>query len=208
MNNNNEKQLINLAIIRYIMITDFEDYWEGITLKGKEGSFAKSMTDTLVLRTPFPKEPVDTLFIQKYPDKPIKSWVGKSHDFKFGRNKSDLKLVRFKISGLQPVPIPKEYKNHKVGWYINKQHHFANEHLQPAFLKEMESTDEWRVFEHYCHYLLKLIGINALHPFSTIHNKGKADGEFIFGDLYVIYDATLNYDFMSSKEDQIKKVCQ
>jgi hypothetical protein len=205
MNNKNEHQAINLSTVKYIMVTDFEDHWEGLVEKRKGTSFSKSLIEPLIFRSKFPEEPVATLFIKKQANKITGSWVGECSEFKWGRNKNEMKLIRFNVSGLQSIVLPKEFRNHKIGWHVNKRHHSANEHLRPLFLKEMEHTEEWIVFELYCHYLFKLIGINTMHPFPIIQNKGKADGEFILNDLYVLYDATLNAGFMESKEEQIEK---
>lgn len=201
-----KKPKIETHEIQYIMVSKLDKHWDAITSNSKKSSsFKKDFIDGLICRAPDVQEAV-TLFIRRYTDgTPDKSWLGKSFGFeRVYRGKSQYTYsIHFKIREIQPIPCPPAFKNYPIGWYQNPYHITANYHLQPPFLEDMATTDDWRLFELYCHYLLKLLGINHLHPFVRGRNKGKGDGQFILQDLYVIYDATLRDDFMETKEDQI-----
>ncbi|ATL48930.1 hypothetical protein COR50_18130 [Chitinophaga caeni] len=190
-----------LRTVKYVMVTDFKNHWEEI----KRSSFPKSFTHPLILRQPLSKAAVRTLFIKREKQKVIGCSIGYSSKFTWGKNGSNFTLIHFFVTDLQPFPILNEYKNLKIGWHLNKMYPDFNDHLIPCFLAEMGETEDWRLFELYCHYLLKLIGVNSLHPFPTVRNKGKADGEFFLGDLYVLYDATVNNNFREDKKEQIAK---
>jgi hypothetical protein len=56
--------------------------------------------------------------------------------------------------------------------------------------------------------LLKLIGINNICKIDKKEQAGREDGFFVFGDLAVIYDCTLNPNFRIDKEEQIKNYCR
>lgn len=81
--------------------------------------------------------------------------------------------------------------------------------LYPAFFDELLTTNDWRKFEEYTHYLLKLLGIQTAYSFLNQDQAGRADGFFKFGNLAVIYDCTLrrqqNVD--DFKQNQIVNYC-
>lgn len=201
-----KKPKIETHEIQYIMVSKLDNHWDAITTNNEYSSFfKKGFIDGLICRVTDLKEAV-TLFIRRYTDgTPDKSWLGKSYGFKkVYRGKGQYTYsIHFKISEIQPIPCPPAFKKYPIGWHQNRNHIAANSHLQPPFLEEMATTNDWRLFELYCHYLLKLLGINHLHSFVRGRNKGKGDGLFILQDLHVIYDATLRDDFMKTKEDQI-----
>jgi hypothetical protein len=61
---------------------------------------------------------------------------------------------------------------------------------------------DWKEFENHTFWLLKLIGIHRLYRFEK--QRGNADGFFIFGNLAVIYDCTLEEEFDETKKQQIQ----
>jgi len=69
----------------------------------------------------------------------------------------------------------------------------------------MLTTSDWKEFENYTFWLLKLIGIHKLHRFEK--QRGRADGFFIFGNLAVIYDCTLEMKFDEAKKQQLENYC-
>jgi hypothetical protein len=198
-----KKSLVEIHEIQYIMVSNLDKHWDAIATDKSHSYYSRTWIDALICRTDTPQEAV-TLFIRKYKDgTPDKSWFGKSYEFKRMYSKRNQYTISFKISEIKPISCPPIFKKHPIGWHLNNKHITANNHLIPQFLEEMSTTVEWRLFELYCHYLLKLLGINHLHSFPHIRNRGKADGQFILKDLYVVYDATLRDDFLEAKRDQI-----
>lgn len=80
--------------------------------------------------------------------------------------------------------------------------------LYPPFFDKLLSTHDWKEFEQYTCYLLKLLGIQAAYAFLGERQAGRADGFFKFGNLAVLYDCTLdNRDIEGSKKEQIINYC-
>lgn len=80
--------------------------------------------------------------------------------------------------------------------------------LYPPFFDKLLSTGDWKEFEQYTHYLLKLLGIQAVYTFVDERQAGKADGFFKFGNLAVMYDCTLGVgNIEENKKDQIINYC-
>jgi len=197
------KEKIDINEIQYIMVSRVSN-WKSLATNGISNFFKKDLIDEFICRIPDMREAV-TLFIQKNSDeKPDEYWIGKSFSFEKKYRGERLSSIHFKVREIKPTICPRLFKKHPIGWHRNLQHATANSHLNPPFLEEMATTDDWRLFEKYCHYLLKLLGINNLHMFNRGSNKGKADGQFVYNDdLYVIYDATLRDNFLEVKNAQI-----
>ena len=53
----------------------------------------------------------------------------------------------------------------------------------------------------------RFLGIHNLYTFETRNQQGRSDGLFKLAHLVVIYDATLNTQFRSSKKEQINNYC-
>ena len=80
--------------------------------------------------------------------------------------------------------------------------------LYPPFFDKLLSTHDWKEFEQYTCYLLKLLGIQAAYAFLGERQAGRADGFFRFGNLAVLYDCTLdNRDIEGNKKEQIINYC-
>lgn len=80
--------------------------------------------------------------------------------------------------------------------------------LHPPFFDKLLSTGDWKEFERYTYYLLKLLGIQAVYTFVDERQAGKADGFFKFGNLAVMYDCTLGaQDIEENKKEQIINYC-
>ena len=80
--------------------------------------------------------------------------------------------------------------------------------LVPAFFNKLSQTNNWKEFEEYTFYLLKLLGIQTAYNFLDERQAGKADGFFKLGNLAVIYDCTLDQkDFENTKSEQIVNYC-
>jgi hypothetical protein len=80
--------------------------------------------------------------------------------------------------------------------------------LYPPFFDKLLVTGDWKEFERYTDYLLKLLGIQAIYTFVDERQAGKADGFFKFGNLAVMYDCTLDVgNIEENKKDQIINYC-
>jgi hypothetical protein len=80
--------------------------------------------------------------------------------------------------------------------------------LHPPFFDKLLSTGDWKEFERYTYYLLKLLGIQVVYAFVDKRQAGKADGFFKFGNLAVMYDCTLGVrDIEENKKEQIINYC-
>lgn len=80
--------------------------------------------------------------------------------------------------------------------------------FDPPFFEKLVSSGDWREFEQYTHYLLKLLGIQTVYTFVHDTQAGRPDGFLKLGNLAVIYDCTLDGSrFEDSKRDQIINYC-
>ena len=80
--------------------------------------------------------------------------------------------------------------------------------LYPSFFDKLLSTHNWKEFEQYTYYLLKLLGIQAAYAFLGERQAGKADGFFKFGNLAVMYDCTLDASNVEeNKKEQVINYC-
>jgi hypothetical protein len=152
-------------------------------------------------------EKTPTLFIKlnEKTKKPEKAWTGYVYGFKEEGDR-----IRFKVNIEKTIPladIPMRHLSLKEGWYLVDKviveevipHEFS---LYPPFFYALLTTRDWEEFESHTYWLLKLIGIHKLHRFER--QRGKADGFFIFGNLAVIYDCTLEGEFGETKKQQIQ----
>jgi hypothetical protein len=110
--------------------------------------------------------------------------------------------------------IPSNYLSLKEGWYLFEETFekilieeiIPLEYvLYPPFFYSLLRTRDWEEFENYTFWLLKIIGINNIYKFEK--QKGRADGFFIFRNLAVIYDCTLDIKFEETKNQQIENYC-
>jgi len=87
---------------------------------------------------------------------------------------------------------------------LSQESHMKLSYIR-RFFYSLLSTNNWEEFENLTFWLLKLIGIHKLHIFKE--QRGKPDGFFIFGNLAVIYDCTLEEKFEETKNQQIGNYC-
>ena len=148
----------------------------------------------------------ETIFIKKNRQTkvPEKAWIGKVNNFKITDDK-----IFFDVIINKEIPIPQEHKDKTEGWYIIEEQIVRKIPqeimLYPPFLFVFQETKDWKHFEDYVYFLLKLIGINNIYKYEK--QKGLPDGFFKLKRLAVLYDCTLERDFMKSKEQQIKNFC-
>jgi hypothetical protein len=156
-----------------------------------------------------PREAI-TLFIRKTKgtNELEKCWIGKVRNFR-NELKNDVPAIRFDVLEIKEINCPPEFKSYSNGWYTRKptsiETHYSsqNSNLNPTFFNEM-SRCNFLDFELHCFHLLRLLGIHDIHKFPQDDNRGKADGFFRFHTLSVIYDATLEAEFLPKKQIQIE----
>ena len=170
---------------------------------GRQPSFIRSM-----LRADKPKleEHTPTLFIKvnKVGFKPQKAWLGFITDI------HDIGVkVYYTPHITKEVPIEPSFEQYKIGWYFEEapttSTQTLSDDIDPPFFKELARTSDWRLFEDGTYKLLKLLGLHETSRF--LDQKGQPDGFFRFKNLTVIYDCTLEGQFASSKESQIRNYC-
>ncbi len=187
---------VQLEDVQFIMVSHYT--WS----EKKRSLYQVGFIDELVFA--LLEDSVPTLFICIPNNKgTIESWTGRCRYFKWGVNNfGNERNIQFKITDLKTSDTPQEFTEYKVGWYVNKPN-YPMTHL-PHYLSKIQKTNDWWLFEKYCHYLLKLIDVNNIEPV-PLHksNRGKPDGYFITNDLFVWYDATCQNEFMKVKKDQL-----
>jgi hypothetical protein len=208
---------MNAMKAKYLMITSWDDHWD----KKKRTHYSTSM-----FREGMRKELIEnnatTIFIRvnKKTNKVEKAWIGTVFDFDDKGKKIDFSVNIEKE--IHVDTIPKEFQEKPDGWYfigereifIGEREIFIgereileenlpSEHLlfYPPFFYILIETRDWKIFEDYTYYLLKLIGINEIYKFEK--QRGEADGFFKIQNLAVIYDTTLDEDFEKNKITQI-----
>jgi hypothetical protein len=199
--------------ILYVMVTNWDLHWDKLGQKKNNSTlFTLPIIKDNLGTGPWPGE-ATTLFIKRTTDNSFeRSWIGKSKNFRIDSTGSKTG-VRFEISDLKEIVCPDEFKSYNNGWHLNRhsvaiipiiqQKSLINEGLKPGFFKDMENCS-WEKFELHCFHLLRLLGINDIHKFPQANNKGKADGFFKIYSLTVIYDATLEDNYLPQKEQQIE----
>lgn len=209
---------------RYIVVTNFEDHWDN--LGDQETSYALRMLkgdtassgDIFVENTP-------TTFIRVHPGtrQPCGVWRGQVYAFRQTTSR-----VYFKVKLEETLPVSQEHKL-EVGFYVKN---VAEEEdpaqagqnapqinqavvlktvqsdVRPAIFDELLQTTDWKKFELYTYYLIKLLGIHNAYRFDPDRQSGKADGFFKFGNLAVLYDCTLRNQFEEVKRTQIENYCK
>ena len=91
------------------------------------------------------------------------------------------KLIYFSLNNICLQDFPKLVTQ-------DKNQELLDSDLVPAFFPILLSTKNWKDFETYTYYLLKLLGITIAYNFLNERQAGKADGFFKIGNLAVIYD--------------------
>lgn len=192
--------------MQYIMITHWKGHWDG--LPNGETVYTDTMFRSRMDRSKL-VEDTQTIFIKidEKTKKPEKAWIGTVCSFRPQEGK-----IRFKVNLEKKIPCPKKYYDSPEGWYAveegtcevkKDQQTFGK--LYPPFLEILKSTDDWKEFEFYSHWLIRLAGVHDIYRFEE--QKGKADGFFKFNNLAVMHDCTLDKNFQIRKKDQIINFC-
>lgn len=190
----------------YVMVTHFKNHWDRITQSSYTlGMLKKGMDCSKIV------EKTKTVFVRLNDRtlKPEKAWLGHTSDFIVEAEK-----IRFQVKIDKDITCPQKYRNYKQGWYVEESEieeldfempASGGSNLYPPFFYELMKTLDWKEFEFYTHWLIRLLGINDLYFFEN--QKGSADGFFKFGTLAVIYDTTLESNFEKTKKAQIDNFC-
>lgn len=194
--------------MQYVMVTHFRDHWDKLPNNGTRYTktmFRAGMDENRL------SENTKTVFIKidERTKKVEKAWRGSVYAFRIDPEKVYFKVT---LDPKKPIPCPKKYIDYSEGWYFEEETGEGGDdqqalvrNLSPPFLQILQNTNDWKEFENYSNWLLKLVGIHELHAYQE--QKGNPDGFFKFGSLAVIYDCTLEDDFQIRKKDQIENFC-
>ncbi|OQY28021.1 MAG: hypothetical protein B6244_08760 [Candidatus Cloacimonetes bacterium 4572_55] len=87
------------------------------------------------------------------------------------------KLIHFALNAPQ-IALNAPQTEEPVTQNHNDKSKPTNSDLVPAFFHKLLSTHNWREFEEYTYYLLKILGIQTAYNFLDERQAGKADGFF------------------------------
>jgi len=187
--------------LRYIMVTHWMNHWDN--LPGNETYFTKKMFGRGMSEDKI-RENTPTIFIKKNMQtrKPEKAWEGSVYGFRDENNR-----IYFKVKIDREISIPSEYMEYPEGWYAEgiEEEIPLKAVNYPPFFYILNTTNDYKEFEKYVYNLLKLLGIHQIFRYEK--QRGQPDGFFKFGNLAVIYDATLEGTFVRTKETQINNYC-
>lgn len=183
------------------MVTHWANHWDN--LPNNETHFTRGMLKSGMSIDKI-RENIHTIFIKKSKQtrKPEKAWEGSVYGFRVEKDR-----IYFKVRIDREINVPLEYMEYPEGWYaegIEEEMPFETVNYPPFFFI-LNVTNDYNEFEKYVHNLLRLLGIHQIFKFKK--QKGQPDGFFKFGNLAVIYDATLESTFEKTKETQINNYC-
>lgn len=155
-------------------------------------------------------ERTKTIFIKRnnQTQKVEKAWSGFVDNIEL----DDSDVISFNVNIEKEIPIQPKYSNYVNGWYFEESEELGEGEekvvdkmsIYPPFFDILKKTTSWQDFEKLAFQLLKLLGIHDIYPYASNEQSGKADGFFIFKRLAVLYDCTLECDFMERKKQQIE----
>jgi hypothetical protein len=184
--------------MKYVMITKFVDHWDNIP-NGKTsygvGFLKGNMRENKL------QENTETLFIKKEKDKAMsKAWRGFISNIRREVSNGQ-KQIYFSVTIREQMDFPEKYRKWSEGWYLEE---FDASKFIPPFFQEISDAEDWAVFEELTASLLRIVGINDVYPYEKDNQKGRPDGVFVFRNMVVIYDCTLDRNYEDSKETQIE----
>ncbi|MFH0888661.1 MAG: hypothetical protein V1871_05570 [Planctomycetota bacterium] len=199
--------------MKFIMATWFPGHWDKIP--GNRTQYFLSMIPKGVDKNEIINYgEIETLFI-KHKDKGDLTvegcWTGKTSNFEISKNTQGKDIVLFTVKIDKSESCPTKYQNYHDTWYCEdwqpSQASTEDKSFDPPFFSNLISTSHWKDFEQLTYYLLKVMGLHSVYKFPTNEQSGKSDGFFIFNNLAVIFDMTLDSNFEKVKEIQIKNYC-
>lgn len=183
------------------MVTHWDNHWDNIDYTNYSLKMVSIDKNHLI-------ENAKTIFIKldTITRIPVKAWLGFVSNYRVENDK-----IRFKVNIEKEINLEElsdEYKNKRPGWYdLDKNAglpNIPNEYLFfPPLIYLFQFEQNWKDFEYFTYLLLRLIGINNIFRFEEEKQKGTADGFFYIGKLAVLYDATLDINFIQRKKTQI-----
>lgn len=197
------------------MITSFDHHWDNLSQFKGETWFTYSMIKWRYSNG-LPNEAVNTTFVKLNKQSKVleHAWVGTSSNFRHGESPYGKKCIWFKVNLTERIDNSSVSNDIHEGWFgdENKENKLEIKlnlnQLEPPFFAEVVNTNSWKVFEEKGQIVLKLLGINNIHKIHHSDNKGKADGFFQFNELSVLFDFTLENDFILKKAVQIENFRQ
>ena len=193
--------------MRYVMVSYWPDHWD--ELSNRETHYITSLLKGGMSKYKI-KDNTQTTFIklERGTKKILGVWEGTVYGIRGGGHNIFFKVLISKV--ISSTKDLAKYNDH--GWYVeNGGGSITSSSIyEPPFFSILANTSDWKEFEDFTYYLLKLIGIHKLYKFD--HQKGRADGFFKIGNLAVLYDSTLNEDYLKltgpySKTTQIDNFC-
>jgi hypothetical protein len=192
----------------YLMVTYWDDHWDQLQRFNNSTLFTLPFIKDNIALNKLPGD-AKTIFVKTNKDNKHQiegCWTGLAQNFRIDKYKGK-KAIRFEVSKLQTITFPSELSNISEGWHLNPLASIAKLEIQknycPPFFSDMNVCGHLD-FELHCFRLLRLIGIHDIHKNPIHRSAGKADGFFKFGNLSVIYDATLENNFEEIKDQQIE----
>jgi hypothetical protein len=184
--------------MKYVMVTKFDKHWDKIE-KGETsygiGMLRDNMSESKLA------ENTETIFIKKERDIAMsQAWRGSVGHIRRAASKGKKKIY-FSVTITEQIDFPEKYRPYSEGWYLeeNDENQFI-----PPFFNELCTTTDWSAFESLTASLLRILGINDVYTYERHNQRGQADGIFIFRNVVVIYDCTLDSNYARSKATQIE----
>ncbi|GEM_PF-1085360 len=200
--------------MNYILVAKLKDHWGNIP--NQETSYDLNLIPSREFLHNL-NENVVSYFVNINSYQPKRLWRGFVKNIKINGNH-----LFFKVEVTDELEWDTYFdKYNKIGWYVdnkivklkyNTEAKINNQNLSinnnfdnlPQFVKNLLNSNSYASFEDGVNKLIKLIGVNDLFDFDKRNQRGMADGFFIFKDkLVVIYDATLENNYINVKAQQI-----
>ena len=104
--------------MRYIMVTNFDDHWEGV---GNEAYFTLSMLKGGMTRERL-VDNTETIFIKRnrFSKRVENAWEGKVWGFSFKRDNRGRDSIEFNLNLGTKVRCPPQYLSFSEGWYLDE----------------------------------------------------------------------------------------
>ncbi len=190
-----------------ILVTHFKRHWD----QKREANFPIRLIKNFPANRILAEKEIKAIFIKtNNEDKTIENiWSGSVFNFKIEKEHLffELKILR------KENDLKEKYKEYtESGWYPDSMEIWLQtvaqkKLLRPPLFDLLNETKHPSDFETYVFLLLRALGITEIIKFDPDNSGGKPDGLFTIRDLAVIYDCTLNPNYLKkgkrSKETQI-----
>jgi len=168
--------------MKYVMITHWKNHWNNVP--NNQTFYSLEMLKTLNVKDL--RENTSTIFIKlnERTRRPERAWEGVVYNFRVNDVENRI-YFDFRLD--REILVPEKYRGWTEGWYIDEEEDTIDNRaiFYPPFFYILKLTNDWRIFEEYTYYLLRLIGINEIYRHRK--QRGLADGFFVFKNLAVFY---------------------